>query len=171
MGSSDDLIEKVATGVLDIAFLGLPPDTTVTGVQDHVLAREDLAAVLAPTHPLATTVKLRLAQLAEHVFVDFPAGTQGRAQTDQAFSAAGLSRDIAIEVTDADLMTRLINQGLGVGMLASTFADQPNDVVTVPVIDAPQRAEHLIWSSGGPSPAAAALVTQIGITNAQRLPP
>jgi DNA-binding transcriptional LysR family regulator len=168
MGGSEHLIEKVTTGVLDVAFLGLPAETTVTGVQDHVLARDHLVAVMAPTHPLAGAKSLRLTKLAEQVFVDFPAGSQGRAQTDQAFSAAGLSRDVAFEVTGADLMTRLIGEELGIGMLASTFAAQLTDVVTVPVVDAPNRAEHLIWSRDGPSPAANVFLDQIGITLSQR---
>lgn len=168
MGGSEHLIEKVTTGVLDVAFLGLPAETTVTGVQDHVLARDHLVAVMAPTHPLAGAKSLRLTKLAEQVFVDFPAGSQGRAQTDQAFSAAGLSRDVAFEVTGADLMTRLIGEELGIGMLASTFAARLIDVVTVPVVDAPNRAEHLIWSRDGPSPAANVFLDQIGITLSQR---
>lgn len=166
MGASDDLIEKVVTSVLDVAFLGLPADTPVTGVQDHVLAHDHLVAVMAPTHPLAGAKKLRLATLAEEVFIDFPAGTQGRAQTDQAFAGAGLSRDVAFEITDADLMTRLIGEELGLGMLAATFAAQLTDVVTIPVVDAPHRAEHLIWSCDGPSPAATAFLDQITVGKA-----
>jgi len=165
MGGSDDLVEKVITGVLDVAFLGLPVESSVTGVQDQVLAHDDLVVVMASTHPLAGTKQLRLQNLADQVFVDFPAGTQGRAQVDQAFSAAGLSRDVAFEVTDADLMTRLIGKELGIGMLASTFATQLTGLATIPVVDAPSRAEHLIWSREGASPAAAAFLHQVDIAS------
>lgn len=164
MGGSDDLVEKVTEGVIDVAFLGLPAETAVTAVRDHVLARDHLVAVMAPAHPLAGVRDLRLKRLADEVFVDFPTGTQGRAQTDLAFSAAGLSRDVAFEVTDAQLMTRLIREELGVGMLAATFASQLTDLVTMPVVDAPIRAEHLVWSRSGPSPAATAFLDQLGVT-------
>lgn len=161
-GASDALIRRVADGRLDVAFLGLPADAVVTGVQDRVLARDVHVAVVAPGHRLADLRRLGLRRLAQEVFVDFPAGTQARAQTDQAFDAAGLSRDVAFEVTDVQLMTRLIRQGLGVGLLPSTFTPQLNDVVTVPVVGAPAREEHLIWSLVGPSPAAAAFLAQLG---------
>jgi DNA-binding transcriptional LysR family regulator len=49
--------------------------------------------------------------------VDFPAGTAARAQTDQAFAAAGLSREVAFEVSPVDILARLVRDGLGVAML------------------------------------------------------
>lgn len=161
MGGSDDLVDKVATGVLDVAFLGLPIERVVTGVEHHLLAHDDHVAVLSATHALADRTELRLRDLADQVFVDFPAGTPGRVQVDQAFSTAGLSRDVAFEVTDAQLMTRLIGEDLGIGMLPSSFAQQLSGLVTIPVIDAARRAEHLVWSSDGPSPAAAAFLRQV----------
>ena len=163
MGASDELVSQVAEGVLDVAFLGLPADAAVTGVVDHVLARDRLVAVVAPDHRLAGAKRVRLQRLAEEVFVDFPAGTPGRAQSDQAFAAAGLRRDVAFEVTDAHLMARLIREGLGVGMLASTFVPQLPELVTIPVVGAPTRIEHLVWSRLGPSPAASAFLTQLDV--------
>ncbi|MDQ4055104.1 MAG: LysR family transcriptional regulator [Actinomycetota bacterium] len=163
MGASDELVGRVAEGVLDVAFLGLPADAVVTGVVDHVLARDRHVAVVAPDHRLAGTKKVRLPRLAEEVFVDFPAGSPGRAQSDQAFAAAGLRRDVAFEVTDAHLMARLIREGLGIGMLASTFVPQLPDLVTIPIVGAPTRVEHLVWSRFGPSPAATAFLEQLDV--------
>lgn len=160
-GASERLIEKVAGGLLDVGFLGLPVDATITGVQHRVLARDEHVAVLAPAHPWAGARRLRLDQLAEEPFVDFPAGTQGRLQTDQAFTAAGLQRDVAFEVTDPQLLARLILAGLGISLLASTYAVGLADVATVPVVDAPGRVEHLIWSAEDPSPAAMAFLDQL----------
>lgn len=98
------------------------------------------------------------------MFVDFPAGTAGRAQTDQAFAAAGLERDVAFEVSAVDLMIRLVRQGLGVAMLPAAFAPQLGGVATVPVSDAPQRVEHVVWSRLGASPAASAFLRAIDVS-------
>jgi DNA-binding transcriptional LysR family regulator len=163
MGASDDLIGQITEGVLDVAFLGLPADAAVTGVRDHVLARDRLVAVVAPDHQLAGAKRVSLPRLTEEVFVDFPAGSPGRAQSDQAFAAAGLRRDVAFEVTDAHLMARLIREGLGIGMLASTFVHQLPELITIPVVGAPTRIEHVVWSRFGPSPAAKAFLEQLDV--------
>jgi DNA-binding transcriptional LysR family regulator len=172
MGGSDELVGKVTEGVLDLAFLGLPADASVDGVHDHVLADDRLVAVVAAGHPLAGRKRVDLRRLAREVFVDFPAGTPGRAQSDQAFAAAGLRRDVAFEVTDAHLMARLIGQGLGVGMLPAAFAPQLpelsevsalSELVTITVTGAPTRREHVVWSQLDPSPAATAFLRQLEI--------
>ena len=168
VGTSYQLIEKVTQGILDVAFLGLPTGTGVDGVHDHVLADDRLVAVVAPGHPLAGRKRVTLKRLTDEVFVDFAAGGAGRAQSDQAFAAAGLRRDVAFEVTDAHLMARLIHQGLGIGMLPSTFAPQLPDLVAVPVTAAPTRREHLIWSRFDPAPAALAFLQQLGVAQEAR---
>lgn len=163
MGVSDTLTEQVRQGDLDIAFLGLPTNTKPQGVRARELARDQLVAVVAQGHHLARKPGIDLRQLASEIFVDFPAGTAGRLQSDHAFTAAGLDRDVAFEVTAVDLMARLVQQGLGVAMLPSAFIPQLTDVVTVPVTDAPTRIEHLIWSRLTPTPAATAFLTTLDI--------
>ncbi len=95
--------------------------------------------------------------------MDLPAGTAGRLQSDQAFAAAGLSRDVAFEVTAADYMTRLVAPGLGIAMLPSAYAPQLTGVTTVEVADAPARVEYVIWSRHSRTPAAAAFLAVLDI--------
>ncbi|WP_125262928.1 LysR family transcriptional regulator [Streptomyces alboflavus] len=163
VGASDDLIEQVREGALDVAFLGLPTTARPQGVAAHELARDRLVAVVAPDHPLAGQASVGLRRLATEVFVDLPAGTAGRLQSDQAFSAAGLSRDVAFEVTAADYMTRLVAPGLGIAMLPSAYAPQLTGVTTVEVADAPARVEYVIWSRHSRTPAAAAFLAVLDI--------
>ncbi|GAB4588092.1 LysR family transcriptional regulator [Nocardia sp. IFM 10818] len=122
VGASDNLVEKVKQGTLDVAFLGLPITARPHGVAAHELARGRLVAVVAPDHPLAAGPAADLRRLSEEVFVDLPAGTAGRIQTDQAFTAAGLVRDVAFEVSTADYMARLVEQNLCVAMVPATYA-------------------------------------------------
>src|SRR6185437_13679042 len=108
VGASDDLVEKVKGGCLDIAFLGLPVSAQPQGVAIHELARDSLVAVVAADHPLASEESVSLRRLVAEPFVDLPAGTAARLQTDEAFEAAGLVRDVAYEVTTADYTARLV---------------------------------------------------------------
>ncbi len=163
VGGSDTLIRQVHDRELDVAFLGLPATTHPAGVAARELARDPLVAVVAPDHPLAAETAVDLRRLAGEVFVDLPAGTPGRNQSDLAFAAAGLNRDVAFEVSTVDaLMARLVAQGLGIALLASTYAPQLTGVATVEIIDAPTRVEWVVWSSTGSTPAAGAFLGILG---------
>ncbi|MEV4015194.1 LysR family transcriptional regulator [Nonomuraea angiospora] len=158
VGASDELAEQVRQGALDIAFLGLPPSVRPKGVRGLALARGELVAVVAPGHPLADAAGVDLHRLSDEVFVDFPAGTAARAQSDEAFAAAGVSREVAFEITNADLMARLVRLGLGIAMMPAAFVPELPGVHVVELRDPPTRVEHLIWSRLRPSPAAAAFL-------------
>lgn len=165
VAASEQLIEQVKHGAMELAFLGLPVTARPEGVSTKQLAHDWLVAVVAPGHPLAGETEVDLAALATEAFVDLPAGTAGRAQSDQAFAAAGVQRKVAFEVTTVDLMmTRLIQQGLGIGLLPSHYAPRLPGVVTVPVTDAPARVEHLIWNRSALTPAATAFLAELGIS-------
>ncbi|GHF21177.1 LysR family transcriptional regulator [Amycolatopsis deserti] len=161
--ASEELVEQVREGTIDVAFLGLPTTARPEGVHARELAHDRHVAVVAPDHPLAGERAVGLRRLAAETFVDLPAGTAGRMQTDQAFAAAGLDRDVAFEVTNADLLARMVREGLGAAMLPSAYVPQLTGVVTIEVTDAPARVEYVIWSRSGPTPAAAAFLALLGI--------
>ncbi len=164
VAASEHLVERVKDGTTDVAFLGLPPTARPQGVAARELARDRLVAVVAPDHPLAAEPTADLHRLSREVFVDLPAGTAGRVQSDQAFTAAGLTRDVAFEVTTVDYnMTRLITQGLAIAMLPSTYVPHLAGVTTIEVTDAPTRVEYVVWSDGGRTPAATAFLGLLGI--------
>lgn len=163
VGASEDLTEQVRQGELEVAFLGLPTTVQPTGVHAYQLARDRLVAMVAPDHPLAGEPSISLERLTSEVFVDFPAGTAGRIQSDQAFAAAGLDREVAFEVTTADYIPRLVEQGLCVAMLPSTYAPRLTGPAIVEVTDAPARMEYAVWSRMGATPAANAFLSILGI--------
>ncbi|SEG15119.1 DNA-binding transcriptional regulator, LysR family [Nonomuraea solani] len=162
-GASEEFIERVRQGTLDVAFLGLPVGVRPKGVRGRELARGELVAVVAPGHPLAGREGVDLEQLSDEPFVDFPQDTAARAQSDEAFAAAGVRREVAFEVTNVDFMTSLIRQGLCVGMLPAAFATELPDLPALRLRDAPARMEHLIWSRFPPSPAAAAFLSALDV--------
>ena len=159
VGASDDLVEQVKQGTIEVAFLGLPTNFQPQGVSSRELARDRLVAAVAPGHPLAEEEAVSLQRLSSEVFVDLPEGTAGRLQSDQAFEAAGIQREVAFEVTTADFMVRLVAEGLGIAMLPSAYVPRLTELVTVEVTDAPTRVEHVIWRREGCTPASSAFLS------------
>ncbi|MFE3250278.1 LysR family transcriptional regulator [Streptomyces sp. NPDC059209] len=163
VGASDELTEQVRQGDIEVAFLGIPVTARPRGVMARKLAEERLVAVVSPDHPLADETSVDLRRLSSEVFVDLPAKTAGRAQSDLAFTAAGLTREVAFEVTNADYLTRLVGAGLGVALLPPTYAEGLAGMTTIEVTDAPARAEYVIWGRESRAPAADAFLELLGI--------
>ncbi|HEX5532698.1 MAG TPA: LysR family transcriptional regulator [Actinomycetales bacterium] len=161
VGASDALAADVASGKLDVAVLGLPEEEKPRGVEARELARQRLVAVVPRDHDLSGRRKVTLRKLADSPFVDFPAGTPGRAQSDQAFAAAELDRDVAYEVTSADLMLRIVAQGLAVALLPAPIAAAASGIQSVPITQGPVRVEHLVWGHFNPTPATRAFLQSV----------
>lgn len=164
-GGSDEFLTAIREGTMDVAVLGLPDATIPQRVAARVLARERLVAVLGAGHRLAKRRRLRLEELADETFVDFPVGTPGRAQSDVSFAAAGATRRVAFEAMGTDLILDLVRQDLAVALLAPAVIPTGADLVTVPVAGGPTRIEYLAWSDFNPTPAALAL---LGILQSQQ---
>ncbi|WP_037873140.1 LysR family transcriptional regulator [Streptomyces sp. NRRL S-37] len=165
-GRSDDLAAAVRDGDLDIAFLGMPESERPSGVECVVLARDEHVLVVPAGHRLAGVSGVTLREIADETFVDFVSGTPARAQSDQAFAAAGLVRQVAYEAGVVELITRLIGRGLGIALLPSAFirpraADTPG-LALVPVADGPRRVEYLVWNRFNPGPATRAMLGLLG---------
>lgn len=156
-----ELADQVRDGALDVAFLGLADDVEIPDLDSRQLARDPLAALVAPDHRLANRKRIRLEAIGSEEFVDFPAGTTGRVQADRAFDAAGLKRTVPFEVTDPHTMARLVAEGLGVALLASTYAVQLPGVTVLPIVNTSYRLEHVVWSRRGPTPAAGAFIAPL----------
>jgi len=155
---SDDLAAGIRAGEVDVAVLGLPESVKPRGVRHRVLNHDRHVAVVAPDHPLAALPRVDLPALAAEPFADFPAGTPGRAQSDLAFAAAALTREVAFEAMSTDLMIGLIRRSLAVALLPSRFVADLPGLVTIPVTNGPARVEYLAWSDFNPTPAATAFL-------------
>lgn len=170
-GRSDDLVAAVRDGDLDIAFLGLPEDQRPTEVETLILDHDEHVLVVPAGHRLAGARRVGLEDIAGETFVDFMHGTPARAQSDQAFTAAGLVRDVAYEVGVVEMITRLTERGLGVALLPSAFvrplADRNPGLALVPLVDGPRRIEVLAWSRFNPSPATRAMLEVLGVPGAR----
>lgn len=151
MGNSDLLAGRVRRGELDVALLGLRSGVLPEGVDSRAMLSEHHVVVLPDGHRLAGRRELRLTDLAEEVFVDFPAASSGRGQSDAAFAAAGVERDVAFAVDTADTMLGLVSAGLAVALLTpGALPSSARGVRTVPLADGPSRTEFVVWDRGAP---------------------
>lgn len=160
-GGSDEFMADISTGRLDVAFLGLDDTAPPNGVASRELTRGRLVAVLPAGHALASRRQLRLADVTDEAFIDFPAGSPGRLQTDRAFKLADLSRRVTFEATSTEFMLALVARGLGVCFLPAGSVPPDAALRAVPLADGPCRTEYIAWDHFNPSPAALAFIDQI----------
>ncbi|HEX3804277.1 MAG TPA: LysR family transcriptional regulator [Solirubrobacteraceae bacterium] len=132
VGGSATLLSAVATGELDLAFIAVaePP----TGLRMLPLIQEPLQLVASEGEALPLQRSVKLEQLAETSFVDFPIGWGIRTVVDQAFAQLGLQRRIGIEVADVTTFLQLVREGLGVALLPdSLMTADPHGLRTHPI--------------------------------------
>jgi DNA-binding transcriptional LysR family regulator len=161
-GPSLELAAQVRDGELDGAFLGMPPSIRPTGVRHMRLGNGELVAIVHPRHPRAGQHIARLRDLAEEPSVDFPAGTAARAESDEAFAAAGIEREVTFEVSSMELLAQLVRRGLGVGLVPTAYAADLPGVIRLPLADAPGRVEFFVWAHAQPAPATIAWLPLLG---------
>jgi DNA-binding transcriptional LysR family regulator len=156
---SAELIDRLLTGRLDMAFIGLgmidPP-----GLELQVIADEPIVAGVGKTDALATQHRIELEALLERSLISLPRGTGLRSCLDDACARAGLKPRISLEGTNLRILAQLAARGLGVAILPESVALSQGDNLHAIAIDPPLRGRvALAWRSEGPvSPAARALI-------------
>jgi DNA-binding transcriptional LysR family regulator len=108
---------------LDVAFV------SATGVVDPsllltLIVRDPLVLLLPHDHQLADE-PLSLTALANETWIDGPVGYGNRTIVDTAFSRAGLSREVALEVADSSEIANFVAVGLGIGFVPSGIPIPP----------------------------------------------
>lgn len=156
-GSAETVVD-VAAGTIDVGFTGTALADDLPGVEATVLATEPLVAVVARDHPLARRRRLRLRDLSGVDCVDFPAGTSGRRQTDEAFAAARCAREVVLESTSSEFLLAAVGAGIGVGLVPASTARTRTDLHALVVGDAPVRRVCVVHAGAGASAAARALL-------------
>ncbi|MFI5798487.1 LysR family transcriptional regulator [Streptomyces sp. NPDC051677] len=146
--NSDQLIEKVRAGAVDLALVGTAT-AAPEGLEALTLISERLVAAVPAGHPLAEQRQVTLRDLAAHPLVCMPPGTGLRTVFDRACAAQGLRPAIALEASAADAMAGLAVRGLGVAVLSASMAASYRDRLIARTIDdvAAPASLALIWKS------------------------
>ena len=161
-GGSDELIELVRTGRLDVAFVARParePENVVITPLDG----EELVLACAPGHPAARWQQVKPGDLVDEQFVDFPPSWGTRDLADRVLAAAGVERRVALEVTDVHSLLDLVAVDLGVALVPSSFRVKTDRVRFIPLDGDVPAWETVSITTDPPSPAAAALLRRVAV--------
>ena len=140
-GTPTQIAEMAATGGVDFAIA----TEAMEHFEDLVMMpcyHWDRAIIVRKDHPLAERESLTLADVAAEPLITYVFGFTGRSRLDRAFNAAGLTPNVVLTATDADVIKTYVRLGLGIGIMAN-MAYEPEFDSDLVRID----ASHLVESS------------------------
>lgn len=161
-GNSDELVEGLRTGTLDLAWVGLAGPVPA-GLATQVIVDEALVAAVAHGDALASEHTIRLAGLGARPLICLPRGTGLRRALDDGCAAVAFEPRIAFEASSPAVVADLASRGLGVAILPSSVAAASRETLATIELTRPRMRSRLelAWRAHGPaSPAARALVEQ-----------
>lgn len=149
-GGSAHLLDKIRSGILDLAFLPQfdpTPDITTT-----MIACEDLIVVCSKGHPLATKRESSLAELTPYSFVDFEPDLGTRKLIDNAFLDIGVERRTAFEVSDLGTLLDLVTRGLGIALVPASVAASRGDTLGICRLTGVDNCWEMVMASSSAMP-------------------
>ena len=154
---STGFTDDVRRGLLDVAFMGLPP-VDLAGFAVQEIDTAVFVAVLPTGHPLAGAKHVSVAELVSEPFVDTPVGFGNRVILERALARAGLARTVSTVVADLGAIPPFVEAGLGIAVIPGSLVFETRGTVVVPL-----KPERLEWTLSvitreKPSPAASALL-------------
>ncbi len=157
--NSDELIDTVRGGDLDLAIVSVSPSEQPAGLDIEVVTDEPVDAAVGLADELAGHATVSLAQLAQQPLIALPVGTGIRRQLDQACAAVGVSPRIAFEASTPQALAELAERGLGVAILPRSMARGRPGLHPLRLTPELRGRLVLAWRASGPrSPAARVLV-------------
>src|SRR5256714_7558320 len=114
-GTSEELVQRLLSGGLDVAFVSLPVDAR--GVQTELLNEDYLVAIASPRHPMAKQKVVSAYALAGEKLILGERGGNTRRLIDQFFAQAGVTLKIAMELSRLAAIKRMVEEDMGVGIV------------------------------------------------------
>jgi len=153
-GGAAHLLEKLRSGLLDLAFL--PMFEPTPDIATAMIACEELVVVCARDHGLAGREAVTLKEISQIPFVDFEPDWGTRKLVDDAFLDAGAERRTAFEVSDLDTLLDLAARGLGVALVPESVAASRQHVLWASRLADVETCWELVVASPAAAPAATA---------------
>jgi DNA-binding transcriptional LysR family regulator len=158
--NSDQLLDGLLAGRLDLAFIGLG-SATPAGIDTQVIVDERLIGAVSTQHALAGKKTITLAALEHETLISLPKGTGLRAVLEEACAASGSQPKIGFEASHPVVLAQLAARGLGVAILPeSTVRVRSAELHAISIIRPELRGRvALAWNAQGSlSPAARTLL-------------
>jgi DNA-binding transcriptional LysR family regulator len=124
IGTIEEVLSLARTGQADIGIL--LADAPVSGVRAEILAREPLAIVVAPAHPLARRKRVSPDEIDRHPFVGGLRDSSYARMMTRVLRRLGLRRyEIAMELPESTAVKEMVRHGVGAACLpVCTVADE-----------------------------------------------
>jgi DNA-binding transcriptional LysR family regulator len=159
-GGSAELARDVGDGRLDLAFAALPSGHP-RGLTVRTLASEEMLLACPPGHRLARRRRIELHELDGEPFVEYPPGWGTRVSADQLFAAAGLRREIAVEVGDVPTVSELVRAGFGFAFVSPSTLSSTAQLSLCRVRPHPELSVSLVTSPERPPSAASRALIEL----------
>ncbi|MET8689535.1 LysR family transcriptional regulator [Streptomyces sp. NPDC004732] len=145
-GSTDDLVDALKDGELDMAFLGMavePPSFLRT----EVILADPLVAVLRADDEYAERDSLLLKELASRQLISLPSDSGTRRQLDSSLATAGIDAPIAFAASDPQVLVDMAARGFGVAILPrGAVRSAGDDLRLIPFRDPDMHGRlYLAW--------------------------
>ncbi len=116
VGNRDEIVRSLAAHKVDIAIMGYPPDELK--VSSAAFAKNPMAFMAAPNHPLMADPKLSMATLAEAHLLVRERGSGSRTTVERLFKEAGLRLRIGSEMSSNESLKQMCASGFGPAYLS-----------------------------------------------------
>src|SRR6185503_3697683 len=114
-GTSEQLVQQVLAGELDVAFVSLPVEAR--GVQTELLSEDSLVAIASPRHKMGRQKVVSAYALAGEKLILGERGGNTRRLIDQFFAQAGVTLKVAMELSRQAAIRRMVEEDMGVGIV------------------------------------------------------
>ena len=112
---SSDVVNAVAGGTADLGLVDRPPRHA--GIRTRPFLRTRAHVALPVDDPLASRPRLAPADLADRPVLALTRRFSTRALVERAFEDAGVTLRIAAEIATSAILVRLVEAGMGVGIV------------------------------------------------------
>jgi DNA-binding transcriptional LysR family regulator len=168
-------LELMRNGELDCAVVPAVPNR-ISGLDVVPLLSEPMVLACSPAHRLAGTTSVGLEDLQGERFVETDPGWAVRVLTDEAFRAAGVTRQIVYEVNEWALALGLVAAGMGIALVPSGLdfslhPDTAGSLRLVPLSDPSlkRRVDLVLPKGHAATPAARRFADHIAASERQNL--
>src|SRR5215471_12125963 len=114
-GTSEELVQHVLAGELDVAFVSLPVEAR--GIQTELLSEDYLVAIASPRHKMANQKVVSAYSLAGEKLILGERGGNTRRLIDQFFSQAGVTPKVVMELSRLTAIKRMVQEDMGIGIV------------------------------------------------------